>query len=161
MVSPPEEPLKAYRIADTRHPLWDGGGAALYGGRWSSPGRRIIYAALTFAGAMLEVLVHTNTGRIPRHHGYIQITIPRKIGIERVDIKQLPGWDDPSYSISRGFGDQWHAERRSAVLIVPSVVSRLECNVLINQDHSGFKLIRASKPQPVRWDQRLFPNHPS
>jgi hypothetical protein len=43
----------------------------------------VIYAALTFAGAMLEVLVHTNTGRVPTHHAYLEIFIPAMGLVER------------------------------------------------------------------------------
>ena len=68
MAFQPEGDLTAYRRADARYPILDGGGAMRLGGRWNSPGRRVIYASLTFAGAMLEVLVHTNTGRVPSHH---------------------------------------------------------------------------------------------
>jgi RES domain-containing protein len=46
--------------------------------------------------------------------------------------------------------------RHTAVLVVPSVVSRHERNALINQDHPGFPLITASRPEPVIWDERLF-----
>ena len=60
-----EEPLRAYRIADSRRPIFDGTGAAALGGRWNSPGRRVIYASETCAGALLEKLAHTNIGRVP------------------------------------------------------------------------------------------------
>ena len=46
-----------------------------FGGRWNSPGRRVIYAAESYAGAMLEVLVNANIGRMPKHHGWIEILI--------------------------------------------------------------------------------------
>jgi RES domain-containing protein len=48
-----------YRIAGARHPIFDATGAMLYGDRWNSVGLRAIYAAETYAGAMLEVLVHS------------------------------------------------------------------------------------------------------
>lgn len=60
-------PLRIYRIADGRKPIFDGRGAALYGGRWNFPGRYVIYAAETYAGALIEKLVHTNIGRVPHH----------------------------------------------------------------------------------------------
>ena len=47
--------MRLYRIGDGRHPLWDGTGAALIGGRWNSPGRPLIYASLIYGGAMLEI----------------------------------------------------------------------------------------------------------
>lgn len=82
---------KAYRLADERYPIFDGGGAMLLGGRWNSPGRRVIYASFTFSGAMLEVLVHTNTGRVPSHYVYIEITIPATVQTERLDIDNIQG----------------------------------------------------------------------
>jgi hypothetical protein len=42
---------RAFRIADMRHAISDGTGPMLYGARWNSPGRRVIYAAVTYAGA--------------------------------------------------------------------------------------------------------------
>jgi RES domain-containing protein len=38
----------------------------LNGGRWNSAGKRVIYAAQTYAGALLEVLVHANLGIVPK-----------------------------------------------------------------------------------------------
>lgn len=156
MASQPEGGLKAYGIADRRYPIFDGGGAMLLGGRWNSPGRRVIYAAITFAGAMLEVLVHTNTGRIPTHHAYVEISIPADVRVERLAVTEVPGWDASGYAVSRAFGDTWYDSRRTPILIVPSMVSQVESNVLIHQDHPDFLAIQASEPLPVRWDRRLF-----
>src|ERR1017187_9056977 len=49
MVSRRSGPLRAFRIADMRHAIFDGSGAMLHGARWTSPGRRVIYAAETYA----------------------------------------------------------------------------------------------------------------
>ena len=72
MVSPRSAPLRAYRIADRRHPIFDGGGSFLNGSRWNTRGRHIIYAAETYAGALLELLAHSNLGRAPRNHAFIE-----------------------------------------------------------------------------------------
>ena len=66
MASGPTAPLTAYRIADRRHPIFDGAGATQQGGRWNSPGRPLIYASETFAGALLEQLARANIGTLPR-----------------------------------------------------------------------------------------------
>jgi RES domain-containing protein len=147
-------PLRAYRIADMRHALFDGTGAMLHGARWNSPGRRVIYAAETYAGALLEILVHTSGG-VPKSQGYIEIEIPA-IEIEQIAPEEVPHWDAQSYETTRAFGNRWYEERRTAVLLVPSVVTRVEHNVLINQEHPDFPLIHASEPMPVRWDARLW-----
>jgi RES domain-containing protein len=149
--------MRAFRIADRRHPIFDGTGTKLTGGRWNSPGRRVIYAAETFAGALLEVLVHANLGRVPRTHAVIEITIPEPVSIETVRPEAIPGWDAAEQIASRKFGDRWLQELRSAVLLVPSFVAHgRERNVLINAEHDDFGRITASEPEELLWDDRLF-----
>lgn len=63
--------MQIYRIGDSRHPLWDGTGAAMVGGRWNSPGRPVIYGSLSYACAILEILMHANIGRIPATQVYV------------------------------------------------------------------------------------------
>jgi RES domain-containing protein len=149
--------MQAFRIADRRHPIFDGTGARLAGGRWNSPGHPVIYAAETFSGALLEMLVHSNLNRLPRSHAYVHITIPDDIAIERLAMKDLPGWHDEDEVASRSFGDRWSQELRTAVLLVPSSVTwGIEHNVLIHPLHPEFAKIRVSQPQDVIWDERLF-----
>ncbi len=155
MASRRRGPLRAFRIADTRRPIFDGTGAMLHGARWNSPGRRVIYAAETYAGALLEILVHAS-GSVPRNQGYVEIEIPGNVSIEVLAPADVPGWDSVSFDSARRFGDQWYDNRRTAILLVPSVVTMVERNVLINQEHPEFGRIRAGRPQPVRWDSRLW-----
>ena len=155
MASRRSGPLRAFRIADMRHAIFDGSGAMLHGARWNSPGRRVIYAAETYAGALLEILVHAS-GSVPRSQGYVEIEIPSGLSIEEITQDDLPQWDSPSFGATQAFGDRWYDERRTPVLIVPSVVTRVERNVLINQEHPEFPLVRASQALPVRWDARLW-----
>lgn len=155
MASRRNAPFHAFRIADKRHAIFDGSGAMLYGARWNSPGRRVIYAAETYAGALLEILVHASGG-VPRSQVYIEIEIPSAVSTEEVKSEDVPGWDARSFEASRALGDRWYDERRTAVLLVPSLVTRIERNVLINQEHPDFVRIRASAPLPVRWDARLW-----
>jgi RES domain-containing protein len=57
---------------------------------------------------------------------------------------------------SRMFGADWIDAVRSAILIVPSMVSREESNIVINPAHTDAARIRPGREQPVRWDHRLF-----
>lgn len=149
--------MRAFRIADRRFPIFDGTGAQLTGGRWNSPGRPVIYATETFAGAVLEVLVHSNLGRVPKTHAVVEITIPSAVRMETVEMNAVPHWDAADQIANRAYGDQWLHERRTAVLLVPSVVTRgREHNVLLNPEHPEFKRVKASSPQDVVWDERLF-----
>jgi RES domain-containing protein len=146
-----------YRIADSRHPIFDATGAMLHGGRWNSVGLRAIYAAETYAGALLEVLVHANLSQPPKQHRVVRIEVPDRLKVETVSISTVPGWDDENMRASRAFGDRWLLENRSPILRVPSVITRgRENNILCNPAHPDFGLIRASDPELVFWDARLF-----
>ena len=149
--------MQIFRIGDSRHALWDGTGAAMVGGRWNSPGRHAIYGSLSYACSMLEILVHANIGRIPTTHGYVVADVADDMRIERHDSQTLPlGRDSDDFSIARRFGDQWLDELRSAVLIVPSVVAKLEFNAVVNPRHPAAAQFVVSASQNVIWDQRLF-----
>jgi len=149
--------IAAFRIADQRHPILDGMGTFLQGSRWISPGRRVIHAAETYTASLLEMLVHCNTGRIPKTQSWIEITCPARYGTAEIKAGEVPDWNGFDIRRTRALGDKWYEERRSLVLLVPSVVTAgVERNVLINQDHPGFRYVRASKPAAVIWDSRLF-----
>jgi RES domain-containing protein len=112
----------------------------------------VIYASLTYAGAMLECLAHAGIGRVPRTHVAVEIAIAEAVTVERHDDGSLPsGWDRADLREARAFGDAWLRERRSAVLVVPSVVARREGNVLINPQHPEFSGVAAGRPEPVVW----------
>ena len=173
MVSPPKARSKtastkqarsqawqAWRIADGRFDPFSPVGASLVGGRWNSPGLGVIYASRSYAGAMLECLAHAGIGRVPRTHVAVEITVSGAVTIERHDESNLPdGWANADLRVARAFGDAWIRERRTAVLVVPSVVARREGNVLLNPHHPDFRKISAGSPEPVVWDARLFGPH--
>ena len=94
----------------------------------------MIYGAETFAGAILEILVHTGIGKVPRTHSWVEIAIPPGVSIE--EREQDAGLD------ARAFGDRWYRERRSLILLVPSVAASglaTEC-----ADQSGARGVRSA-----------------
>lgn len=153
----PNQTWQAWRIADGRFDPFSPLGASLVGGRWNSPGLGVIYASSSFAGAMLECLAHAGIGRVPHTHVAVEIAVAAAVAVERYDASGLPaGWDDADLQVARAFGDAWIRARRTAVLVVPSVVARREGNVLINPQHPDFTEIVAGTPESVVWDARLF-----
>ena len=68
--------MRAYRIGSGAHPVFDGTGAALFGGRWNALNQRVIYGGGSFAIAMLERLCYTALGRVPAGDRFIEIDIP-------------------------------------------------------------------------------------
>ncbi len=150
--------MRAYRIGSSAHPLLDGSGAAASDdARWNTRGRHVIYAAEHYAAALLEKAAQLSSVRIPRTLVYIRIEIPDDTIVEEVRTNQLPDWDSPDKIASQRFGDRWYDERRSLVLLVPSLAAPdLERNVLINQRHPEFERVTASRPDSIRCHPNLL-----
>lgn len=151
--------MRLYRIADERFGPESGVGARLYGGRWHSPGRGVIYACTTYAGAMLEKLVHTGR-QIPRHQVCVTFEVPDDLPFTTLALGKVAGWNGADFLVSRRAGDAWLQAQESPVLLVPSVVFEIELNALINPVHPEATRIRVVSIEPVRWDDRLFASKP-
>lgn len=150
-------PLRLVRVCKARYPAFDGTGAALHGGRWNSPGAPIVYAATSYAGALLEILVHAGTDDLPGPHHAVTIDVPADVVVERVRPETLAGWGDANERVARAAGDRWRAAGRSAVLLVPSVVAAPhDWNAIISPLHPDTSRLVVSEPTPVLWDPRLF-----
>ena len=151
------EALLAYRVGDPKgeFPIWDDGGARLSSGRWHEAGAAVIYASKHYSTAMLEKLVHYQ-GEIPAGQHFIEISIPAGTSYEVVNGDLIDGWSAPDGAAARKFGRNWFVEKRSAILIVPSVVARMENNIVFNTQHDDFKSIKTGLETPIWWDERLF-----
>jgi RES domain-containing protein len=146
-----------FRLAKRRYPVYDGSGAALEGARWNSPGRLLIYASAHYATAILEKLVHAGRTQLPGGHHAVAIDIPDDLPLEMFDPDAVSGWAAEESAAARGYGDQWHAAGRSAVLVVPSIPGQpVERNFVINPAHPDAARIRVGPSFDVVWDGRLF-----
>jgi RES domain-containing protein len=150
--------LTAYRIGDPHggYRIFDAAGSRLFPGRWNTPSSPMIYTSEHYSTAMLEKLVH-GSGRLPPNQHFVHITIPNGVSYEVLEPAHLPNWADPVASDAKTYGETWQTGRRSVLLIVPSVVARMERNFLLNQDHPEFGQITCGLHQPVWWDGRPFP----
>ena len=149
--------LSSFRIGDPNgaYPIFDATGSTLAPGRWNTPGSPLIYTSQHYSTALLEKLVH-GSGRLPPKQHYVEVTLPRGLSYEIFSPPELPGWDSMPATVSKLFGERWCLEKRSAILLVPSVVARLDTNILVNPGHPEFGMIEVSLHQPVFWDRRLF-----
>jgi RES domain-containing protein len=148
--------LNAYRIGDAQgeYPVFSGEGSKENPGRWNERGQGLIYASEHYSTAMLEKLVRL--GEMPPQQHFVEITIERGVSYEEVNDALIPGWYQHNMAKARAFGAKWFFEKRSAILIAPSVVARLDMNVLINPQHSDFAHISVGRERPIWWDERLF-----
>ena len=149
--------LTCYRIGDPdgAYPIFDATGSRLHPGRWNTSACPVIYTSEHYSTAMLEKLVH-GSGRVPPNQHYIEITIPNGLSYEVLNTAALADWASASSTASKAYGDAWQSSRRSLLLIVPSVVARVDRNFLINPEHPEFARLSTSLHQPIWWDGRLF-----
>jgi RES domain-containing protein len=148
---------RLFRVTRAVHAPFDGTGAARFGARWNSPGRPVIYAAGTYAGALLEILVHAQRPglRVPYH--CLVIDVPATARIDVIAAGDVPGWDADDYVASRAAGDAWLAASNSALLQVPALTGYPhESHVLINPAHWDAKRLHLTGPHGVAWDPRLL-----
>ncbi len=137
-----------------------GTGAKITGGRWNSVNVPVVYCAASIALATLETAVHLEADDLPLNRYLVAIDIPPAIWKAReiYSEKTAPaGWDAlPAALTSVAFGDRWIAEKRSAVIELPSVVVPDERNVLINPAHREAKKITATIIRKWLYDGRLL-----
>ena len=140
-----------WRIVKSRYAstAFDGEGARLYGGRWNSPGTRMVYTSSTISLAVLEVLVHLQEASILSSYSLISTGFDDAL-VERLDRSLLPdGWRSyPAPSELQRIGDEWVRRQRSAMLEVPSVIVERESNYLLNPAHPDFSSVVIGEPEP-------------
>ena len=151
------QPMTAFRIGDPNgvHPIWSESSARRTLGRWHEAGSSVIYASEHHSTAMLGKLVRYG-GEIPPNQHHMEISIPSGVSYEVANVDLIKGGADTSGEAARRFGRDWFRNRRSAILIVPSVVARLDRNVVFNVSHKDFARITVGLETPIWWDTRLF-----
>ncbi len=152
-------PMRVFRVGDANgvFPVWSAQGARRSSGRWHEYGAEVIYASENYSTALLEVLArwHLTT---PRNQHFVEAAIPAGTSYEVVTPDVLPECFHPDEDAARRLGSAWYQERRSVVLVVPSVVARMERNVVINTRHPEYEGLRieVGLETPVWWDRRLL-----
>lgn len=149
----------AWRLVKTKYlpTAFDGEGARAAGGRWNSPGVRVVYAAETLSLALVEILVHLkDAGTLPAYSA-VKLEFDEAI-VESLPASALPkNWRDyPPPAEPRAIGDAWVAEERSAVLRVPSAVVPNESDYVLNPKHPHFSRIRRQPAVAFPFDRRLL-----
>lgn len=151
----------AWRLETSKHfDTWQSAeGAFLFGGRWSSPGKRVLYTSIDPSTAILEVAVHKGLNTLDAvPHTLIQIEIAEAAQAFRVepDTVPNPNWLRPG-TISKAqqlFGDALLAAH--PLLLIPSVVSTHSWNLLIHVD-SAAGLFKLKGHERFALDPRLNP----
>ena len=134
-----------------------GEGALRYGGRWHSPGRRVVYLAGSLALASLELLVHLRESDVLKAYRKLPVGIPEHL-VKALDRRDLPAdWARTSlHPATQRIGDRWLDSLESAVLAVPSAVVIDEVNYIVNPVHPDFARLEPGGITGYRYDPRIL-----
>lgn len=151
--------ISVWRITKQKHARnsFSGDGARLYGGRWNSPGKLLVYTAESRALALAEILVHLESTAVLSRYVVFQVEIEESY-IAHLDLPNLPrNWRaEPAPKRLQLLGDEWLGSGKSAVLRVPSAIVAGELNYLLNPLHPDFPNLRIGGPERFQIDKRLI-----
>lgn len=149
--------FRVLREAYARAPF-DGEGAYRYGGRWSSPGTRLVYTSEHQSLAMLEYFVHLDPEDAPDDLVLATADVPDNLSREQLHPRGMPAdWrETPGPPELAHIGDGFVKKGESCLLLVPSALAVNENNWLINPQHPEFRKIALQAPEPLRYDARMF-----
>jgi RES domain-containing protein len=149
--------FRVLRAAYARAPF-GGEGAFRYGGRWSSPGTRLVYTSEHQSLAMLEYFVHLDPEDAPDDLVLATADVPDNLSRERIQAAEMPSrWrETPAPPELAQVGDEFVKKAENCLLLVPSALAVNENNWLINPQHAEFKKIALHAPEPLSYDPRMF-----
>lgn len=150
-----------HRLVHPRHSptAFSGEGAYLAGGRWNSPGVRVVYTSSSIALAVLEVLAYRKARTpLPQRHLY-RVTL-EEAHITWLTPAHLPhDWMTYPYPPStQRLGDTWVQTGASLALAVPSVLAPPEYNLVLCCAHPDFARLRIAGPEVFPFNPRLTPD---
>lgn len=129
------------------------------GGRWNSPGVRVVYASSSVALAVLEVLAYRKAAK-PLSPHYLYSVIVADAQIEWLEPSELPkNWRDYPYpDTTQRNGDAFVEAQESLALVVPSVLVPKEHNVVLNCAHPEFATLAIGEREDFPINPRLTPD---
>jgi RES domain-containing protein len=151
--------MQLFRLVKKRYaanPL-DPQGARLYGGRWNSPGRGVVYASDSIALSLLEKLVHLHSFEVLEQFVLCTLELDESRVMSLAAEALPPDWQaEPPPRSTQVIGDQWLERGESLALAVPSVLVPRQWNYLLNPLHPDFARLQADLVvEPFRFDERL------
>jgi RES domain-containing protein len=150
--------VRSWRLVKERHAenAFDGEGARIYGGRWNSPGRRLVYTSGSLALAALETLVHLDVALpLPRFLAFSLTLTHADIASAALPVSYSFNGPLPDLTATRKLGDAWLEDGRHLAFSVPSAIVPQEFNLLINPLHPRFTEVVISPPVAFAIDARL------
>jgi RES domain-containing protein len=156
--------LQAWRLDKKKHAAtWDNGeGSRLFGGRWNTKGRKVVYCSVDPATTILEVAVHHRFAildTVPHVLTCASITKPAVVHVVRPDMVPNVNWLRPGTPSAgqQGFGDNLLASH--PFVLIPSAVSTHSWNLIFDPDVAK-SLYALYLQEDFALDPRLHPPAP-
>jgi RES domain-containing protein len=137
-----------------------GNGARLYGGRWNSEGKPMVYLASSRSLAVLEALAHLNPTNMP--DDFCMITLETPDSIDELNADVLPKkWNQyPEQNILKQIGNSFLQQNQQLLFKVPSALVNEEFNYLLNPLHKLASSVKIITKKPFSFDERLIVSNP-
>jgi RES domain-containing protein len=131
-----------------------GTGSYLHGGRWNTPGTRLVYTAENNVLAAFEVALRIPLDQISRNYVMIPVEVP-----DEADVYSPPNlaanWHT-NQKLSRQVGDTFTKEGKHLLMKVPSALITDSYNYLINPGHPLIEKVKLKAPRTILFDKRLM-----
>ena len=152
--------MRVFRIGTalftrTRKQAFSGKGGLYASARWHTAGHPVVYMAQSLSLAALEILVRLKqTNDIQPFYAY-SAEVPDPL-ILKPD--SYPERWKRRVGVSRAFGDAWLEAKTAPAMLVPTIITPGEWNVLLNPLHPQFSLKWiVTGPDAYTFDARLLP----
>lgn len=133
----------------------EGTGAKLYGSRWNSAGKPMLYLAEYISLAALELLVHLQRGDKSNEFALLSILVP-ETEIAAISFSKLKNNWREDIGYTQFIGNEFIRNKQSLLMKVPSAIVPEEHNLLVNPLHPDAKKIKIIRSKTFRFDNRLF-----
>ena len=117
----------------------------------------MVYTSAHLSLALLEIIVAADQSDLPVDYVYAEVDIPDNVIVEKVATNGLPAkwYSVPAPTELREIGDDWIKTGSAVALIVPSAITRIEENILLNPGHADFSHLSIGKTQLLPLDPRF------
>jgi len=144
-----------WRISN--YPDLSGDGGLLSSARWHTRGKPVVYLSDCPAGAMLERIVHlqSGSGKLPQTYDLLKIVAPDSFEVGELLALAPTGWKEDIESTQR-IGDAWLTSSAGPLTRVPSAIISCTWNYLLNPLHPDAARLTIAEVIRERFDNRLF-----
>lgn len=130
-----------------------GTGSYLHGGRWNTPGTRMIYTAENNVLAAFEVALRIPLDQISKNYVMVPVEIPGEA--ELLSPKLPKNWYS-DIRVSQKVGDAFIKGGQHLIMKVPSALISDSFNYLLNPHHAMIKKVKIKTPRTILFDKRLM-----